>query len=144
MASGRDHAVVQIGAGIEEDRRRVGEDRRLLLALVGDPREEIPDDMDPGVVLVVGPNDDPGGHGRMGARKHLVPRVAVVLPVFLGRHVDGADFPLLQRILLAAEEPFLLFVPVDIEIVLVETDPRADNHLLEGGDGLHELLILLV
>ena len=117
-----DHGVVQVGAGVEEDRRRVGKDHRLLLSLVGDPGEKIPDDVDPGMILVVGPDHDPGGQGRMRPGEHLVSGGRIVLPVLLGGHVDGTDLPLLERVLLAALEPFLLLLPVDVEIILEETD----------------------
>ncbi len=77
-------------------------------------------------------------------QEHLIAGGAVRFPELLRLRVEGADFPLRQRVALARFEALLLLVLRDVEVVLEEADAGADEHVLEAQDGLHELVILRI
>ena len=58
-------------------------------------RDEIAHHVQARDTFVVGVNNDPWGQRAGSSREHLVPRLAVFLPMFDRDVVDGARFPLL-------------------------------------------------
>ena len=80
----------------------------------------------------------------MGALEHDLLRLGVVLPAAARLEVHRAQFPLLERVVDAAQEARVLLFVGDREPVLDELDARADQHLLELGHRTEELLVLLV
>ena len=83
------------------------------------------------VFLVVGAHDDPRREYSVGAREHLVARVAVLLPVLDRLIVDGAELPLLERVVVALGQSALLLGFRDVEIVFQNRDAAVGEELLE-------------
>ncbi|MNT10118.1 hypothetical protein D3C72_1449330 [compost metagenome] len=80
----------------------------------------------------------------MGALQHDRFRLGVFLPAAAAFQVHGAELPLLERVVDAAQEAHVLLVVGDGEPVLDDLDARAHEHLLELGHGAEELLVLVV
>ena len=63
----------------------------------------------------------------------------VLHPAQTALEVDGAELPLLERVLDACLEPLLLLLVADAEPVLDEDETAADEHALELGAGTEEV-----
>ncbi|MEZ5139374.1 MAG: hypothetical protein R2711_11580 [Acidimicrobiales bacterium] len=94
-------------------------------------------------VLVLGPDDRPGGIGGRGPLQHQVLHGGEVVPVLLGLHVDLAELPLAERIGAPALEAAGLLVLGHREVELHEDGALAHEVLLEADDAAQEVLVLL-
>lgn len=74
-------SVIEIAADRDDDLLVECADRGLVLVLVGDRLQHVPDRVQPGTELVVAAHDLPGrGLGR-GARQHLVEGARIIVEV---------------------------------------------------------------
>lgn len=128
---------------VEHDIRiRLGQVFILVRAV--DAGHEVADDIEPGLLLVIGPHDVPGQVFAMGPSKHFVARVAVIVPAPQRALVNGADLPLLERINPPICQSFLLFGFRYVEIILEKLRSGATEHALEWQNGAHELLVFCI
>ena len=94
-------------------------------------------DDDPGVPLVVGGHDVPGGVGRGGVRGSFLRRPACSPSSSRARpQVVGGELPVLVRILEPLEEASLLLLARDVEEELADEDAVAAQVALVGADVL--------
>src|SRR2546426_1475134 len=119
----------------------IGTRQGALRVWVRDTGENVTNDVESCLMLVIGAHDDPRGMLMVRSGEHRVACATVVAPVALGRFVDRADLPLLERITPAAAQPTSLLVAADIEIVLEKNDVRARQHPFEAWRGFQERLV---
>ena len=105
--------------------------------------KHVPHGVKAGAILVVGADDGPGRVGGVGVKEHGFLGLGVRVPAAERFDVHGAEFPLLERVLRATEEPAQLLLAADGEPELEEPDAAADHHALELGSLAHELEILV-
>ena len=94
----------------------------------------------PGILLIIGGNDEPGcvpGAGRVQA---LFISLHVMLPIFPFVNVSGAEFPILLRLINAFEKSLSLLVLRQVQEKFDDAGAVAVEVLLQIYDGLIPLL----
>ena len=115
----------------------------LVLAVVGNGVEHVPDGHEPRALLVVGADDGPRRVGGVGVEKHRFLRLGVGVPAGERLDVHRAELPLLERIAGAAHEAAQLLLAADGEPELEEVFAAAHEHALELGRLAHELEVIV-
>src|SRR5262249_46348929 len=111
--------------------------------LVGNPTEEMGDDVQAGTPLVIGMSDKPGRPGGIRGLEHFVPRPRVVVPAAVGFEVHRRKLPDLSPVFDARLETPRLFLGAYLQPVFQEEDSGIDHLLLDGRSGLQEPARLL-
>src|ERR1700761_749879 len=93
-------------------------------------------------LLVDGVHHPPLRLGNMGTLQHHFFRLGVILPATPGLEVHWTQFPLLEWIVDAAEEPDILLLVRYREPVFQQTDARTHQHAFELRYRTIELLVL--
>src|SRR5215813_15036575 len=92
------------------------------------------EDLQPGVVLVVGRDEDPGSIRPVGAVQHFADRLLVLLPLPAVAPVVRTDLVVLEAVGLARLEPLELRLPIDVQEELGHLHAVRGERPLEGVD----------
>src|SRR5579864_865335 len=119
-------------------------DDLVVLAVVVELREHVLDRLEPGPLLVVALDHGPRRLGRVGVVEHRLLGLGVRVPLVQRLDVHRAQLPLPYRVDPPDDEPGALRRRGHREPELRQAQPRAHQHVLEGGRLPHELLVVLL
>ena len=125
------------------DQRVGAADDPHIPVLIRDPGQDVPHRLQPGPLLVVALHHGPGRVGQVGVEEHRLLGLGVLVPLVERGQIDRAQFPALDRVELAADEPPELLGPGHREPELDQGDPVPGQHPLELrrlAQELHDLI----
>ena len=112
--------------------------------LVRDHVQQVRDRVEPGALLVVGADDDPGREAGVGRLEHPIAGARVVVPFLPRRQVHVTELPLPHRVRDPGQEPLFLLLVAHLEPELDQGDAAIDDVALELRAALQEPLVLLL
>src|SRR2546427_1931901 len=106
--------------------------------------QQVVNAVEPGFFLVVRLHHPPRRLGNVRALQHDFLGLGVLLPAAPGLQVHGAELPLLERVVDAAQKAQVLLLVRNRKPVFDELYARAHQHFFKLRHGAEELLVLLI
>ena len=118
--------------------------RRMRDFLIGHLRQQVMNAIEPSLFLVVSLHHPPRRLKNVGALQHDFLGLGVFLPAAARLQVHRAEFPLLERIMDAAQKAQVLLFIGDGKPVLDDLDARADQHSFKIRHSAEKLFVLSI